>query len=133
MSEVKAIAMPASIGEAIDLLYQMRATRLERQKQIDEAQAQETALKQHIIANFDVINLEGAKGHIATASIKRSTQANVTDWVAFREYIVENGAWDLVQKRTSITGLKDRWDNKEVIPGVESFTVIDLSLTKVSN
>ena len=123
---------PKSIGEAIDLLYQMRTDRLALQKQVDEAQATETALKQHILTNFAKADLEGAKGQVATASIKRTTQANVVDWEAFHTFIGKKKAWDLLQKRPSITALRERWDHNEEIPGVESFETIDISLTKAS-
>jgi hypothetical protein len=131
LPEIK-MTMPSTIGEAIDLLYKMRSDRLILQKTLDEAQAKETLLKSHIIQNFAEVSLEGAKGLTASASLKRTTQANVTDWDAYHKYIIDNDAWDLMQKRTSITGLKERWDNKEVIPGVESFVVLDISLTKSS-
>jgi hypothetical protein len=132
MDKETTLQMPKTIGEAIDLLYSMRTERLAFQKQVDDAQEKETILKKHIIQNFAAVDLEGARGLTATASLKRTTQANVLDWDAYHAYIVDNDAWDLVQKRTSITALKERWENGEQIPGVEKYEVLDLSLTKAS-
>lgn len=128
----KAPAFPKTIGAKIDLLYTLRAQRLEAQKQLDAMAANESALKIHIMESFEKSEIEGAKGSIATASIKRTTQAEVTDWDAYWAYIGKTKDWELLQKRPGITALRERWDHGKQIPGVEPRVVEDLSLTKVS-
>lgn len=122
---------PKSIGASIDLLYTMRTQRLLEQKKIEDMQLKESALKDHIMSNFAKADLDGAKGKVATASIKRSVQADITDWEAYLKWCVKKGAYSCVQKRAGITALREHWDNKEHVPGVEQMVVDDLSLTKV--
>jgi len=129
----KKLTFPKSIGASIDLLYTLRANRLAEEKQIEILKNQETALREHIMANFAKADLDGAKGKIATASIKRSTQATITDWPKYLKWVVKEGAYACVQKRAGITALREYWDNKKVVPGVEQIEVEDLSLTKVGS
>jgi len=123
---------PKSLGAAIDLLYTMRAQRLEEAKKLEVMQAQETALKAHIMANFASGDLDGAKGKVAVASIKRNTQAEVEDWEAYLKWAARKDP-TCVQKRVGITALRTHWDNNEVVPGVKPVIVEELSLTKVGS
>lgn len=126
-----ATKMPKTLGETIDLLYTIRAERLALDKTVAEMKAQETAIRQHIMANFDKARLDGAKGKIAVAAIKHNTVADVDDWDLFFPYISRTKSWDLLQKRVSIIALKARWDAGQIIPGVSSHVEEELSLTKV--
>ena len=126
------LKFPKTLGETIDLLYSARAARLELEKQVTVLKDREAAVKNHLMSNFDKAGLEGAKGKVATASIKYTTTATVTDWSALWTYIHKTKSEELIQKRVSITALRELWDNNKVVPGVESGTVMDISLTKVS-
>ena len=122
---------PKSIGASIDLLYTLRANRLAEEKKIETLKLQESSLKEHIMANFAKADLDGAKGKLATASIKKSVQAEIVDWPLYLKWTVKNEAYGCVQKRVGITALREYWDNKKQVPGVEQMVVEDLSLTKV--
>jgi len=93
--------------------------------------AEETALKDHIIATFSKADIEGAKGKVASASISRSVKANAKDWPEIWGYVVENEAFDLIERRINNKAYRDRLEAGETIPGTESFDVITLSLTKI--
>ena len=127
----KKLTFPKSIGAAIDLLYTLRSNRLAEEKKIEELKAQESALREHIMANFAKSDLDGAKGKLATASIKRSTQAEIEDWPKYLKWVLKNEAYACVQKRVGITALREYWDNGKQVPGVTPIQVEDLSLTKV--
>ncbi len=118
------------IGEVIDDLYALRARRMALSKEVDELKAQEAELRGIIITQLRDIGLDGGKGSTANALITTSTQAQITNWPAFFEYIRETGGGDLVQKRVAIQAVRDRWDSGEEIPGLTAVEVVDLSLTK---
>ncbi len=122
---------PKTVGAAIDLLYNMRSERLEEEKRIENMKKSESALREHIMANFAKQEVEGARGKLATASIKRSVQADITDWPAYLKYVTKSGNYSLVQKRAGITGLRELWDDGKQVPGVEPVVTEDLSLTKI--
>lgn len=122
---------PSKLGACVDLAYTLRAERLEIEKQADEVKAKETALKDHIIATFSKADIDGAKGKVASASISRSVKGNVKDWPGVYKYIEKNDAWDLMERRLNNKAYRDRLEAGEAIPGVESFDVVTLSLTKI--
>lgn len=123
--------MPTTIGATIDLLFTLREQRRELEAKIKTIKEQEDAVDAHLMNNFEKAGLDGARGKLAQVSIKRSTVADVQDWDKLYAYISRNKAWDLLQKRASITALRARWDDKKVVPGVEPKEITALSLTKV--
>lgn len=120
------------LGELIDKLYQKRTERLALSKQVDAFKAEESDLRRLIIQRLQDVGLDSGRGLLATASITTDDQASVKDWEAFENYILENKSFDLLQRRVSITAVRARWENSEVVPGVEKVTLSDLSLTKAS-
>ena len=122
---------PKHIGACIDMLYQMRAERLEAQRVTDKIKEDETALADHIINSFTKEEITGARGKIATAGIKRTAYVKVVDMDKLIEYCKKKKAWDLLQRRVSSDAFKARAEAGEVVPGVESGTTVGLSLTKI--
>lgn len=120
------------LGELIDKLYQKRTERLALSKQVDAFKAEESDLRRLIIQRLQDAGLDSGRGSLATASITTDDQASVKDWEAFENYILEHKSFDLLQRRVSITAVRARWENSEVVPGVEKVTLSDLSLTKAS-
>lgn len=122
-----------TVGEMIDSLFELRAKRLAKSKEVDEMKKQEATLRSTIIAQLHEIGLDGGKGTKATAAILTSDQAVMEDWPAFWAFCRDNDALDLVQKRVSITAVRERWDQSEEIPGLRKIEVEDLSLNKRSS
>lgn len=118
------------IGSCIDKLYDLRAQRLLLDKEVTALKSDEAYLRVHIIRTLEGMGLDGGKGRAATAAISYSDVPNVTDWEAVQAYIVENDAFDLMQRRLSNVAVRDRWTKGVELPGMEKVPVKDLSLTK---
>ncbi len=130
MAKVK---YPKALGACVDQLYEARAARLSLNAQVEAMKVAEAALEDHILNKFGKDEIRGAKGDVATAAIKMDTTVNTTDWDAYRDYVVKHKAWDMLRKQPATTAVKARWANGEAVPGVEPFTKISLSLTKVGS
>ena len=111
--------IPKTLGACIDLMYKLKQERAAIEKTAEAVKEQENSLEKHLLETFAKTDLEGARGKLA-----------VKDWDKLYAYILKNKAWDLLQKRASATAFRERWDDKVVVPGVEAFTVIKLSLKK---
>lgn len=125
------LKMPKTLGATIDLLWSLREERKAADVIVNEIKERESAVEAHLMNNFDKSGLDGAKGKYGLATLKHSTVADVTDWPAFYAYIQKNKAWDLLQKRPAITAIRERWDAKKTVSGVEPKEITTLSLTKV--
>lgn len=122
--------IPKTLGACIDLMYKLKQERAAIEKTAEAVKEQENSLEKHLLETFAKTDLEGARGKLAVAGVNMSTVPTVKDWDKLYAYILKNKAWDLLQKRASATAFRERWDDKVVVPGVEAFTVIKLSLKK---
>lgn len=130
MTKEKKFKFPKALGACADKLYEIRQKRLAMQKEVDEVEAEEKALKEYIINTLPKSD-SGAAGKVARVSIVTKDVPQVKDWDVFYKYVSRTKSFDLLQRRLSDAAVKERWENKKDIPGVEAFTVVSVSLNKV--
>ena len=118
------------LGACIDALYVARATRLARQKEVEALAVEEGRIKDFLLETLAANKLEGAKGRLATAATRRTVVPVLKEWDLFTEYVRKNRAFDLFERRISRLAYRERLDAGKTVPGVEPFTVVELSLTK---
>lgn len=121
----------AELSALADQYYLLREARLAKQKEVDELQAQETAAKDELINAISTEDATGVAGKIISVSVVKKQKPQVADWDALYTYVRRRGAWDLLQRRLSETAVKARWEEGQTIPGVEVFSVKDLSIHKL--
>ena len=77
---------PKSFGGCADKLYQLREKRREAQKVVDAIQAEENALKEHVIQTMSKEDT-GALGKIAKVTLVPKDIPQVKDYDQFYAYI----------------------------------------------
>ena len=124
------VEFPEDLGACIDKYYQLRAQRLNLEKEVKERKRTERAYMEHIIASLKAANMANGGGGVANASIKEVEMPTPKNWPEIWEFVKANDAWDILQKRLSGKAVQERWDQDIMIPGIETFTKVSLSLTK---
>lgn len=128
--ELAPVVFPDNLGDSIDKYYQLRAQRLNLEKEVKERKRTERAYMGHIIASLKAANMANGGGGVANASIKEVEMPTPKNWQAIWDFVKTNDAWDILQKRLSGKAVQERWDQDIMIPGIETFTKVSLSLTK---
>ena len=124
-------AVPKQAGGAIDLLYKVRTERKRLASLAEREKEQEALIENRIFELFKKSELEGGRGKMAQASIKRADVPTFENDRAFFAYLKKTGDFDLLQRRLSVEACRARWAAKKQIPGVGIFTKVSLNLTKV--
>lgn len=122
-------AAPA-LGAMIDRLYKLRERRITKEKETDAIKEQELALEAHLRQTFGELQLDGARGRVATASLSVVEQPKIEDWDKFIAYVFRTRSPELLQKRLSTTAVRERWDAKREVPGVGSMRLVKINLSK---
>lgn len=123
--------IPKTLGEVADLLYTTRQERLDIQKKVEELQAFETSLKNHLIEQLPKDDAAGITGRLANVTIVVKQQPQITNAGAFRRFLQRTKRWDLAQSlKPAAPAIREMWDAGETIPGVESFGVTTVSIKK---
>jgi hypothetical protein len=122
---------PKTLGACADRVYELRQRRLDAQKVVDTLQEEETALREHIINTLPKSEATGAAGKVARVTVVTKQIPQVKDWQALYTYVKKHNAWDLMQRRLAANAVTERWEAGKVVPGVEPFTAVTLSINKV--
>lgn len=130
MPEVK-YKFPPKMGACADRLFQLREKRLEEQKKVDAIEAEEKALKEHIIQTLPKSDASGVAGKIARVTVITKQVPQVKDWDVFYKHIKKTGEFELLQRRLTDTAIRERWDEGKKVPGVESFNALTVSINKI--
>lgn len=72
-----------------------------------------------------------AEGRLYRLSDK-SDEPSVSDWQKFWGYILEEQDLSLLEKRVSVSAVKERWLAGETVPGVEKYPVYKVLKEKVN-
>jgi len=119
-----------TLGQAIDQLYEARAARLAKDKEVKELKAAEVVAKAQVLELLKASGLEKASGKLATAGITSEDIPHITNWDEVFDYIKENDRFDLVQRRIGVVAWRDLYRDNILVPGTEAAVDVDISLTK---
>jgi len=107
----------------IEAILSVRKRRLSLQREADLLEQEEKGLTNSLIEQMLHGDLKGSvlkEGeNEARLNMSEEPMVAVDGWPAVLDYIVANKAVDLLQKRLTASAVKARWDEGEVIVGIE--------------
>ena len=134
---------PKALGLKVDRVYALRQDVKALQKKVDAelrrlkvakdlARVKEelVALEEHLIQDVQKSELEGAAGKTARCGLLFTDHYSIEDTTRFFNYVQRYKAWDLLPKRIVADALRERLNAGKRVPGVRTFTVLKLSVTK---
>ena len=125
------LVLPRNAGECADLLYRTREARLAVQRQVDKLTAAENKLKEYFIETLPKSEASGLAGKLARVQIEVKPIPQVEDWEKFYTYVRKHQAFELLQRRLNEGAVRERWDDKQEVPGVGVFNAKKVSCTKL--
>jgi hypothetical protein len=123
---------PASMGMQIDALFKLRERLQEIQQQEKDQQALIDAATATLMETMERDGVSKSTGKLATVSISDTVTGNVVDWDAFGAYVIKNKYLHLLQRRLSDPAIRELFESKGSVPGVEPFTKRRLNVRKVA-
>ena len=125
-----AVKIPKTLGACADKLYEMRQERLKAQAVVDKLHEDEKLVQEHLKIQLAANKLDGCKGKVASVSVSVATVATVSDWDAYYAWVLKKKDFSLFTRKLNDSGCRERWENKEVIPGVDPTTILKVSVQK---
>ncbi len=105
---------------SIKEILSTRKQRLSLQREVDLLEEKEKALTSSLIEKMVSQKISVLKEGEDEVTLNVSTEPLVTSWPLLLDYIVENNAVDLLQKRITVSAIKSRWAENIALPGVGS-------------
>lgn len=118
-------------GARADLYYEMNNKRLELNRQAKTIEDFTAKLGKWFIQELPDKDSTGVAGKVARIQVKDDTVPRVMDWSKFYAHIKKNNAFELLNRAVNAKSVKERWDNKKQVPGVDKFSIKKISITKV--
>lgn len=117
------------LGELADHYWATQIKRLAADKVAAALKAEEQRAEAAIITEMlsQKITAIGGKSVRLTLPGKPAYSPAAKDWTKVYAYIIENDAFELLEKRLGKLACRERWDAGVTIPGVEKFPVWKLS------
>lgn len=128
--QARGLPIPRSLAEVIDTYRDVRELRLEKDKDAAELKELENFAKKTLIDNIPADGAEGLSSLRFRAEITKKPTARATDFLAVFNYAAANDRADFIERRINAKNVREALDSGVEVPGVEKFTVTDLSVTK---
>ena len=119
-----------TLNELVDEYISKRLERLEAARTVSILEEKEQAAKQAVITQMQEEKSTVFGASLGTVTLQTKVKPAAVDWVKVWQYIYDNDASDLMQRRLTEAAVKLRWEDGIEIPGVDRFTVYDLSVGK---
>lgn len=120
------------LGQLADLYDAYRDERLEADKVAAGLKATESAAQELLITQMRLQEVSAVGGKSVRLGLSGPDYVpSVTDWPKFYEFIKENDAFELLERRPGKAACRERWEDGQVVPGVEKFPVYKLSRSEV--
>lgn len=119
--------IPETVGGVVDRLYTLKQRKAKLTKISNKIEEEEKLLKEKVINLLDKDDAVGISGKFGKAKIISERMPYAESWDKLQKHIVETGEFDLMQKRLSVTAVRER---DEAIPGIKFLNVKKVSLTK---
>lgn len=130
MSEEQENLSTVELGEMIAELDELRDRKRALNEELKAIDEQYRELEYKILDELDRTGVEMTRTSRATVSISKQIYPTVVDWDKAFEYIRQNDAMYLFQRRLAAGPCKEMWESGEEIPGVEQYEKRGINLRK---
>ena len=121
-----------TFGKLIDDMYALRLEKEELTSAAKKLGTQLDLMQAEIIDRLDADETTMSRGKLASAILTETVVPKVDDWDGFYQYIHDNEAFHLLQRRLATTAYREMLEAGEVISGVSTFTKRAISLRKIT-
>lgn len=125
MATVTALRKPTpkiTVGSLIDKMQDIRAQKRALAVTEKALTGEYEVLQAQLIELMDAEGVSKSTGKVASASINESMSFNTQDWDVFTAYLAKTKQFHLIQRRVSDPAMRELFEKKGAIPGMEPYT-----------
>lgn len=118
------------LSKLVDTYQELRAKRLDLEKQAQDVKELETAAKDAITAGLQKSGATAIGGSTHTAQLVSKDVPVLNDWETFMHWCAQHDAFDCVQRRISAPAIRLRMEDGIMVDGIRQETIQQLSIRK---
>lgn len=116
-----------NIGAMIDGLANLRKQKKHYEEELKGVKAEMEELESELITKLTEMGTTSAKTKLATVSVSSTMVPTVENWDDFYEYVKDNDAFYMLQRRVSSPAWRELYEAGEEVPGTKAFEKISLN------
>jgi len=120
-----------TLGKLIDGMLRIKDQRSELAKQYKDLGVTYDDLELDVLTRLLDEDTTQGRSHTATATVATLTVPVIEDWAAFEQYIYDNNALYMMEKRPSGAAFRELISQGETIPGLQPFVKTTISLRRL--
>ena len=125
------ITVEQAIGAIINLRAKKAAIEAETKEKVASIRSKMEKIEGYLKVKADELGVTSFKTDAGTAFLTTTDYANVAEWSAVLDFIKENGAYDLLEKRVNKAAVRVYMEQLGTVPpGINYGTAVDLSVRK---
>jgi len=122
---------PHNLGSMIDRLYELNVRKRELAAEQKVLGEQIEELEKVVLEGLDQQGLRLGRGRLASVSVSESAVPQIEDWDKAVQYMKDNDAFHLLERRVAIAGWRELHEAGETVPGTVPFTKRKASVRKI--
>ena len=116
------IDRPKALGLMIDEIWAQREVKRNLEVKVKDVEAIIAKSETKLMERLDAEGLDKSSGKSASVSISSNVVGTITNWDEFMKYVAKTKQFHLVQKRCSDLAIRELFEKKGNVPGIEPFT-----------
>jgi len=112
---------PISLGDTINEMFELRERKRELNAELKDIEQAIRDLEGQILQGLDEQGVQQTRTGRATATISEQTIPSVQDWDAVYDYVRENEAQYLFERRLAAGAWRELHESGETVPGTEPY------------
>jgi hypothetical protein len=122
---------PVKLGELIDHMLAIRDARKDLDKQSADLKQEYDELEQMLLTRLDEEDTTQGRSKTATATVSQMLIPTIEDWEKFEEYVKDNDAFYMLQRRVAAAAFRELNAQGVVIPGIKPMIQKSISLRRL--
>ncbi len=123
----------SELNSMMEKYIALRTERLALDKKSGELKSEEDMIRGMVLREMlgRPSPLYEPKGLKIKAELKMRASAEVFDWEELQKHIMQTGEFDLLQKRVTLTAVRERWEVGKEVPGISQSQEPEVVISKV--
>ena len=120
-----------NLGELADYMKELKDLKGIINAQEKQVNSKISDLEDQIKERMNTLGTDIIRGVNATVSMSKAEVPSVENWEAFYDYIIENNAPYLLQRRPSVSPIREIWNSGREIEGLDKVTTTTLNFKSI--
>lgn len=132
----ESLAAPTDFDRMTRVYIKIRDARAKHKKEFEDADAllqeQQRVIRVAMLEHMKKVGASSVGTEHGTVYLDEQLKCSAEDWSVVYDFIAQNGAWDLLEKRIARTRVKQYMDDNDgrLPPGISIFKELDVKIRR---